>query len=712
MINLFEPTIFKDTIEAVNDVLRSRFIGQGPKVDQFEKEFEKFFNVKYAVAVNSGTSALETAYDLVGLEKGDEVITTPLTCLSYWSPVLLADKTTMRIGILVNKRIKTKVLSLNRSSGILEPKEIIGWTKLPAKKINWYRIYLKNKIKSHGLYGQCGLWITGDHKILTKNGYLRVDELSNSEFVATRQKQLNPKQLEVIIGMLLGDGHLRTERKGYSRFGIIHCERQKELFDLEIKALSGFEINIHRREAYKRSSPAFSCTTRGGNQWMILREQWYPKGKKIVPENIILTPLTLATFYMDDGSYEKNAAILCIGGFNRDSVWKIFWKLAELDLKPRIESFKDQLRIHIGNGNGKKHNSANKFFDIISPYIPPSMRYKIPPNSKKYDPNLWNLGNAEISYEKIIVEKGKIPPRWHKPKFVYCIEIKDNHNFISGDIVLSNCTATNLPLVRRNIKIIFADILEDTLCIDPVDVRSKITDKTKAVVQTHLGGVRSDIGKLHIPVISDAAQALGIFKGDITCNSFQAIKMISTPDLGMVTINNLEEAHKAKLLRWFGINRERKILNQWQCYKERKMIFDIELAGCKRQPNDLAAAMALVGLKHYHEILNHRRKIFNTYKKELANVDGIKLIDGKENVYWLCTLLVERRDEFSKMMFEADCDTNIVQVRNDIYKIFGGERQDLPIMNKVEEKYLSIPCGMNVSEEDARYICEKIKGGW
>lgn len=276
-----------------------------------------------------------------------------------------------------------------------------------------------------------------------------------------------------------------------------------------------------------------------------------------------------------------------------------------------------------------------------------------------------------------------------------------------------NCTAGGIALLRRKCKIIFADILEETLCIDPVDVRSKITDKTKVVVQTHLGGIKADIGKLHIPIISDAAQALGIFVGDYTCLSFQAIKHISTPDLGAIILNNAEEAHKAKLLRWFGIDRERKILNQWQCYKERKMVFDIELFGCKRQSNDIAAAMALVGLKHYHEILDHRRKIFNIYKKELANVDGIVLIDGKENVYWLATLLIEkRRDDFSKMMFEADIDVNIVQCRNDIYKIFGGYRQNLPVMDKIEEKYISIPCGMNVSEGDAQWICDVIQGGW
>jgi dTDP-4-amino-4,6-dideoxygalactose transaminase len=98
-----------------------------------------------------------------------------------------------------------------------------------------------------------------------------------------------------------------------------------------------------------------------------------------------------------------------------------------------------------------------------------------------------------------------------------------------GDEVITTpltCTATNLPLLRRGVKLIFADILETTLNIDPVDVHSKLTDKTKAVVQVHLGGIRSDVGRLHVPIISDACQALGIFNGDYSCFSFQAIKHI------------------------------------------------------------------------------------------------------------------------------------------------------------------------------------------
>ena len=79
MIDLFQPYIPKGIVEAVSDVLNTRWIGQGPKVEEFEKKFCKHFYKDDAVSVNSGTAALETAYEICGIGPGDEVITTAHT---------------------------------------------------------------------------------------------------------------------------------------------------------------------------------------------------------------------------------------------------------------------------------------------------------------------------------------------------------------------------------------------------------------------------------------------------------------------------------------------------------------------------------------------------------------------------------------------------------------------------------------------------------
>lgn len=69
----------QDDIDLVVEVLNADFITQGPKINEFEEAIAKYVGAKYAVAFNSGTSALHGAYFALGLERGDEMITSPNT---------------------------------------------------------------------------------------------------------------------------------------------------------------------------------------------------------------------------------------------------------------------------------------------------------------------------------------------------------------------------------------------------------------------------------------------------------------------------------------------------------------------------------------------------------------------------------------------------------------------------------------------------------
>ncbi len=81
--------ISEEDIEAVVDVLRSDFLTQGPKVVEFEQEFAKYVDAKYAIAVSNGTTALHLCTLVMGVEPNKKVITTPLTfvasanCIRY-----------------------------------------------------------------------------------------------------------------------------------------------------------------------------------------------------------------------------------------------------------------------------------------------------------------------------------------------------------------------------------------------------------------------------------------------------------------------------------------------------------------------------------------------------------------------------------------------------------------------------------------------------
>ncbi|MEJ6021295.1 DegT/DnrJ/EryC1/StrS family aminotransferase [Ramlibacter sp. PS4R-6] len=88
-IVLFHPHIPEGGISALSRTLQTRWIGQGPQVEEFERRFsERFCRGAPAVAVSSGTSALHLAYLLAGIAEGDEVITPVFTCTATNIPLL------------------------------------------------------------------------------------------------------------------------------------------------------------------------------------------------------------------------------------------------------------------------------------------------------------------------------------------------------------------------------------------------------------------------------------------------------------------------------------------------------------------------------------------------------------------------------------------------------------------------------------------------
>ena len=88
-IVLFYPHVSESAKISVIETLESRWIGQGPMVDKFEKKFSDIFlNGKECVSTGSGTDALHLAYLLAGIKKDDEVITPVFTCTATNIPLL------------------------------------------------------------------------------------------------------------------------------------------------------------------------------------------------------------------------------------------------------------------------------------------------------------------------------------------------------------------------------------------------------------------------------------------------------------------------------------------------------------------------------------------------------------------------------------------------------------------------------------------------
>lgn len=87
-IPIAKPDIGKDEIQAVIETMKSGWVTQGQKVKEFEESFAKYSGVKCGVAVNTGTAALHIALAALDIGKGDEIITTPLSCIATTNPIV------------------------------------------------------------------------------------------------------------------------------------------------------------------------------------------------------------------------------------------------------------------------------------------------------------------------------------------------------------------------------------------------------------------------------------------------------------------------------------------------------------------------------------------------------------------------------------------------------------------------------------------------
>ena len=141
-IKFGKPCIGSKETNLMRKVLKGKWIGTGPLVQKFEKNFAKYKKSKFSISVNSCTAALHLSLITLGLKKGDEVITTPMTFASTINSILLAgctpiisdiNKETLNIDEnLIERKItkKTKALLIVHFAGLpCNMKKILQLTK-------------------------------------------------------------------------------------------------------------------------------------------------------------------------------------------------------------------------------------------------------------------------------------------------------------------------------------------------------------------------------------------------------------------------------------------------------------------------------------------------------------------------------------------------------------------------------------------------------
>jgi perosamine synthetase len=296
-----------------------------------------------------------------------------------------------------------------------------------------------------------------------------------------------------------------------------------------------------------------------------------------------------------------------------------------------------------------------------------------------------------------------------------------------GDSVICSslsCGATVMPIVNCGAEVIWADTGKDiNSTVD--SIKESIKENTKAIVIVHWGGYPFDmepiynVAKEHgIKLIEDAAHCFGSTYKDSTIGdckysdfcmiSLQAIKFLTSVDGGLLFTKSEEDYKRAKLLRWFGISRENNL-------KDMRCVNDIVEDGFKFHMNDVNATIGIANMKLAEENVKISQDNAAYYDRELNNINGIEITQNSSDrfsSYWLYTFLVEDRTSFANMMGENGIHVSRVHERLDKYTFTEKFKKELPSLDGIYDKYISIPVGWWVSKENREYIMDCIKKGW
>ena len=181
------------------------------------------------------------------------------------------------------------------------------------------------------------------------------------------------EQKSLIIGAILGDGYLRIVPGRINAFlEINHSASQKDYVDWKYKILKTITKNGPKLRNGNGGRVAYRFYTRCLPEITNLFKTFYRNGRKLIPDKFDIDELSLAVWFMDDGSRSRNALYLNTQQFSHLDQIKLQNLLKKkFDIDSNLNKDKTYERIRIIT------SSAIKFCGLIRPYIPKSMEYKL-----------------------------------------------------------------------------------------------------------------------------------------------------------------------------------------------------------------------------------------------------------------------------------------------------------------------------------------------
>lgn len=262
---------------------------------------------------------------------------------------------------------------------------------------------------------------------------------------------------------------------------------------------------------------------------------------------------------------------------------------------------------------------------VTKPFLPPKEDYDLLLHGIWKRHWLTNMGPLASDLEMKLKEHLNVKHLLFVTNGTVALQLAIKALGLTGEVITTPFTyvATTSSMVWEGCKPVYVDIDKQSLNIDPTKIEAAITEKTTAIIATHVYGNPCDVDaiqkiaeKHNLKVIYDAAHAFGvkvdeesIFNyGDISTCSTHATKLYQTCEGGLVISNNPELLKKIAYMRNFG----------------HKGPENFQGLGINGKNSEFHAAMGLANLPYLDAIHNQRKKLTERYNLKLKNFKAIK----------------------------------------------------------------------------------------
>ena len=351
---------------------------------------------------------------------------------------------------------------------------------------------------------------------------------------------------------------------------------------------------------------------------------------------------------------------------------------------------------------------------VTKPFLPPKEEYL------KYIDGIWNrqwltnMGPLASQLEMDLKEFLDVQHLLFVTNGTVAIQMAIKALDITGEIITTpfSFVATTSSIVWEGCTPVFVDICPESLCIDADKIESAITEKTQAILATHVYGNPCDVVKIeqiakkhNLKVIYDAAHAFGVkvngksvFEyGDISTCSLHSTKLYHSVEGGLIITQNPDLLKKLASIRNFGIS-------GFDSFSE---------LGINGKNSEFHAAMGLTNLKHTEAIHNQRKKLSECYDKNLKNLKARKVVWHKDATQNYAYYPVVLESEELLLKIKAELDLNEIFTRRYFYPSLASSlpylpKVEFPITEDISRRVLCLPLYFDLTEEEIDYICRLI----